>query len=142
MNENTNENAVEMTAKYNVVKKDVGRLPVPLAVSIHPIANKGTVKDGVENSAFQIFVKGEYKGAKVWMPESEWYIKCKMKTTRRIYTKFEKAQAAKAEIKSTWGVEKAKKEKKPAVKVSQLKAAIVANYGEDIWKEIEASLAA
>lgn len=111
MNENTNENAVEMTAKYDAVKKDMGLLPVPLAVSIHPVANKGTVKDGVENSAFQIFVKGEYKGAKVWMPESEWYIKCHMKTTRKIYTKFEKAQAAKAEIKSTWGVATSKKAK-------------------------------
>lgn len=107
MNENTN----EMTAKYDAVKKDMGRLPVPLAVSIHPIANKGTVKDGVVNNAFQIMVKGVWNGAEVWMPESEWYIKNKMKTTRKIYATFEKAQAAKAEIKSKWGVATSKKAK-------------------------------
>lgn len=137
MNENTN----EMTAKYDAVKKDMGKLPVPLAVSIHPIANKGTVRDGVVNNAFQIMVKGVYQGAEVWMPESEWYIKCHFKTTRKIYATFEKAQAAKAEIKSKWGVatsKKAKKEKKPAVKVANIKDAIINELGEDYWNEIVA----
>lgn len=133
---NTNE-TVEMTAKYDAVKKDMGLLPVPLAVSIHPIGNKGTVRDGVENNAFQIFVKGEYKGAQVWMPESEWYIKCHMKTSRKIYATFEKAQAAKAEIKSKWGTsKKAKKEKKHSMKV--VKDVIINELGEDYWNEIVA----
>lgn len=109
MNENT------MTEAYAAHKKNIGELPKPLCVSIHPVANKGSLKDGeYVNSAFQIHVKGlnPKTGKEEWHPESEWYIILGMKTTRRIYTTFAKADAAKAEIKETWGVVKAKKERK------------------------------
>lgn len=108
MNEN------EMTTRYEAVKKDNGALPVPLAVSIHPVANKGTMKDGLVNSAFQIHVKGvnAKTGKEEWHPESEWYILLGMKTTRRIYATVEKAREAKDKIRAEWGIVKERKERK------------------------------
>lgn len=109
MNENT------MNEAYKAHKKDISALPKPLAVSIHPVANKGSLKDGVYvNSAFQIHVKGvnPETGREEWHPESEWYIILGMKTTRRIYASIEKAKAAKAEIAEDWGKVKAKKGRK------------------------------
>lgn len=133
---NTNTNEETLGNAYEAHKKNVGNLPTPLAISIHPVANKGKISDGVlTNSAFQIFVKCLNNGREEWRPESEWYIIAGMKTSRKIYSDIEKARAAKADIRNTWGVKKAPKARRTTKSdeiaaltalVAQLKAELAA----------------
>lgn len=140
MNENyENYTIADITTMGTAKKRDFSVLPKIKYFTVQSRGAVGTLKDLHERKvgAWTILVRVE--GEKIDRLASDILFHEGMKYKCEYATK-EEAYKVAMKFKAEWGkvVEKAKKEKKPAVKVANIKDAIIKELGEDYWNEIVA----
>lgn len=138
MNENyENYTVADITTMGSARKRDFSVLPKIKYFTVQSRGAVGTLKDLHERKvgAWTILVRVE--GEKIDRLASDILFREGMKYKCEYATK-EEAYKVAMKFKSEWGVEKEKKDKKPAVKASAIKDTIIKELGEDYWNEIVA----
>ena len=140
MNENYENYTVnDCTVMGEGTKRDFSKLPKVKYFRVQSRGGVGTIKNfkAREVGAWAVLVCLD--GAKELRLASDVLFEYGMKFKTEYKTQDEAFKAA-MKFKSEWGVVvvKEKKEKKPSVKVANIKDAIINELGEDYWNEIVA----